>query len=39
MIGKHLRKIIPQLLLVFYILKKKKYVQLIKSFFSKKIER
>ena len=29
MIGKRLRKIIRQLLLVFYILKKKKFVQLI----------
>ena len=29
MIGKHLRKIIQQLLLMFCILKKKKYVQLI----------
>ena len=29
MIGKRLRKIIQQLLLIFYILKKKKYVQLI----------
>ena len=27
--GKRLRKIIEQLLLIFYILKKKKYVQLI----------
>ena len=29
MIGKRLRKIIQQLLLKFYILKKKKYIQLI----------
>ena len=29
MIGKRLRKLIQQLLLIFYILKKKKYVQLI----------
>ena len=29
MIGKRLRKVIPQLLLIFCVLKKKKYVQLI----------